>query len=538
MDYLKIGKANEIENKKDRIIYRSFEILPGLLSWSSIGVLTLLSFTNPFFVAAFIIAFDLYWIIRTTYFYSHLAAAFSIMKRVKKINWLEKLKSENPSTQNNLSARPSSQQVESSGLNWEEIYHLVVLPFYKEGKEVIRPSIEALINSGYPVKEKMIVVLASEERVGQEAQKIAEEVKSEYESNFFKFLTTVHPKDIAGELAGKGSNTAWAGKKAKELIDQLNISYENVIVSSFDIDTVVPPAYFSRLTYVYLTTEDRLHSSYQPVPLYFNNIWGATFLSRIAAFSTTFWALLNQERPNRLKTFSSHSMPFKALVDIDFWMTDIVTEDNIIFFQCFLRYDGNYRVIPLYFPVYMDANVGKNFRETAANVYRQHRRWGWGVETIPYMLYGFLKNKKIPFGKKITYGFDYVEGFWSWATNSFIIALFGWLPGFVGGVEFKNSILALNLPGITGWLGNIALIFLIFSAFFSINLLLLKTEDFKNHKKKQFAWLALQWLFTPFIMIALVALPALDAQTRLMLGRYMGFWVTPKYRKATQNESR
>ncbi len=510
MDYLKIGKANEITDKKDRFIYRSFEILPGLLSWSSIGALVLLSFTNPFFMAAFIIAFDIYWIIRITYFYSHLGAAFSIMKKVRKTDWHEKLKSENP--------------------EWGKIYHLIVLPFYKEGKEVIRPSIEALYGSNYPAKDRFIVVLASEQRAGEEAQKIAEEMKNEYEDKFFKFLTTTHPKDIPGELAGKGSNTAWAGKKAKELIDRLNIPYENVVVSSFDIDTVVPPDYFSRLTYVYLTAEDRLHASYQPVPLYFNNIWEASFLSRIAAFSTTFWALINQERPNRLKTFSSHSMPFKALVDVDFWLTDIVTEDNVIFFQCFLKYDGNYRVVPLYFPVYMDANIGKNFRETAANVYRQHRRWAWGVETIPYMLYGFLKNKKIPLRKKVINGLDYAESFWSWATNSFIIAVFGWLPGFVGGAEFKGSVLALNLPGITGGIGQVAFIFLIFSVFFSINLLLLKAEDSKNHKKKKFAWLALQWLFTPFIMIALVATPAIDAQTRLMLGKYMGFWVTPKHR--------
>ncbi len=508
MDYLKIGKANELKYKKDRAIYRSFEILPGFLAYSSIGLLILLSFIKPFWVAVFIIAFDIYWLVRIAYFYSHLGTAFRMMKKVKRTDWHEKLKSEN--------------------LAWQEIYHLVFLPFYKEGEEIIAPSIEALANSNYPVKEKMIVVLAREARAGQEAQKISEKIEEKYGKKFFKFLTTEHPRDIPGELAGKGSNTAWAGKKAKELIDQLNIPYENIIASSFDIDTVTPPDYFSRLTYVYLTTEDRLHASYQPVPLYFNNIWEAPFLSRIAAFSTTFWALLNQERPKRLKTFSSHSMPFRALTDVDFWMTNIVTEDNVIFFQCFLKYDGNYRVIPLYFPVYMDANVGKNFRETAANVFRQHRRWGWGVETIPYMLFGFLKNKKIPVRKKIAQSFDYIESFWSWSTNSFIIAVFGWLPGWVGGIEFKTSILALNLPDIAGGIGSFSMIALIFSAFFSINLLLLKIG---GYKKKQLAWLTLQWLFTPFIMIALIALPALDAQTRLMFGKYMGFWNTPKYRK-------
>ena len=84
MDYLKIGKATEIENKKDRLIYRSFEVLPGFLSWLSIAVLVFLSFAKPFWVAVFIIAFDIYWLIRIIYFYSHLAAAFTVMKKVKK----------------------------------------------------------------------------------------------------------------------------------------------------------------------------------------------------------------------------------------------------------------------------------------------------------------------------------------------------------------------------------------------------------------------------------------------------------------------
>ena len=143
------------------------------------------------------------------------------------------------------------------------------------------------------------------------------------------------------------------------------------------------------------------------------------------------------------------------------------------------------------------------------------------------MLFGFLKNKKISFGKKLMLGFEYIDSFWSWATTSFIVAIFGWLPGLVGGTEFKISILALNLSDITSGIGSFAMIFLVFSAFFSINLLLLKMGGFK---KRQFAWLAIQWLLTPFIMVALIAIPAIDAQTRLMFGKYMGFWVTPKHR--------
>ncbi len=516
-NYLNLSKAKDLTDKKEYFLYRFYEFLPGFLAWLTLAGVVVLSFIKPAYVAIFIIIFDVYWFIKTVYLSLHLRAGFNQVRSNIKINWFDRLNKLAPD-------RYTPPGVKS----WQDIYHLILLPMYKEGPEVVEAALNGIINSNYP-KNKMIVVLAPEERAGKDLNAgLAKEVRAKYQNQFLEFEITEHPKDIEGELAGKGSNIAWAGKHVKkEIIDKMAMPYGRIIVSAFDIDTVVFPEYFGRLTYVYLTANDPLHASYQPVPFYTNNIWEAPSFARVVAFSATFWHTIKQERIESSTSFSSHSIPFQALVDAGFWQANMVSEDSRIFWQCFLRYDGNYRIEPLYYPVAMDANVAVSFWQTMVNVYKQQRRWGYGAENIPYFLFNFHKNKNIPRLKKWRYIFTVLEGFWSWATNAIIIFLLGWLPIVVGGPAFNKTVLSFNLPKLTRGIMTFAMFGLITSAVFSI--FILPPRPPKYGRFRHF-WMVLQWILFPVTTIIFGALPGLDAQTRLMLGKYMGFWVTPKIR--------
>lgn len=520
-NYLKIGKFSDLSDPKDRRLYRFFEILPGALSWATLTLVIYLSFTWPVGIAIFIITFDVFWLIKTIYLTVHFRAAFNLVRRNMKINWLER-----------LTQLPAADYSLPTVKNWQDVYHFVILPIYKEGAEVILSAVEGLKNANYP-KERMIIVLAQEERAGKDNNAdIARNVIAKYGSLFLKMISVEHPAGITGELAGKGSNIAWAGKYVKkEVVDKMQIPYEHILVSAFDIDTVIFPEYFSRLTYVYLTSEDPLHASYQPVPFYTSNIWEAPAFARVVAFSTTLWYSVLQERVEASTTFSSHSMPFKALVDVDFWQTNMVSEDSRIFMQCFLRYNGRYRVEPLLFPVTMDANVAPTFWQTVVNVYKQQRRWAWGAESISYLFFGFYKNKAVPKFKKFFIFFTQLESFWSWATNAIVIFLLGWLPITVGGPKFNETVLSFNLPRLTQIIMGASLIGLVTFAIYSIFILPPRPPKYGKFK---YVWMVLQWVLFPVTTIILGALPALDAQTRLMLGKYMGFWVTPKIRSKTE----
>lgn len=445
----------------------------------------------------------------------HLIISYRKVKRSMRTNWLVKLK-------DIVNYNPKL------GISdWHDLWHLVILPMYKEPKEVIEETLTALSKSDYP-KDRLLVVVACEERAGEDQWQMANAVAANFKSYFADLILTKHPANIVGEIAGKGSNETWAAREAVGLLIQpKDIDPRRVIVSSFDIDTRIYPQYFSCLTYTFLITKDPLHVSYQPIPLYNNNIWEAPAFSRLVATGNTIWQMIQQVRPEQMETFSSHAMSLDSLIKIGFWNTKVVSEDSLIFYQAFLAFEGRYRVVPLFYPVSMDTNVGENFIDTISNVYRQQRRWAYGAEKIPYLFYGFLKTKQISLKKKIFHMWVILDGFWSWACGAILIFIFGWLPLVAGGEHFQSSVLATNLPYVTSFMLNIALIGIVINGVLAF--LLLPPRP-KYVSRLVPASIVLQWFLLPVIIIIFGSLPALDAQARLLFGKYMGFWVTPKSR--------
>jgi hypothetical protein len=503
--YYSVGRATDLSGT-DRFIYRLLEILPGFLTWGTIALMFIFPLFFPYVSAVFIIVFDVYWLLKTFYFSIYLYQNWKKTTHNMRVDWKERL----------------------IHFQYSHIYHVILLPFYNESYVVAKRGLDSILNSNYDMK-KMIIVMASEERAGEQARIVSNEIEKNYKNKFGHLLMTVHPKDVPGEMAGKGSNISYAAEQTKiQILDKEKIPYENVVVSAFDIDTVVLPDYFNCLTWNFLTVEEPLRTSFQPIPFYNNNLWDTNTISRISSASVSLLQMMQQERPDKLETFSSHSMSFKALVDIGFWQKNMVSDDSRIFWNAFLAYNGDYKVIPMCYPIYMDANLGPTFFETLKNIYKQQRRWSWGVENIPYVLFGFIKNKKIPIGKKISFSYLLIDGFWTRSIVSLLIFFSGWFIIWFGGRNFNSTVLAYNLPIITGHLMNITMVGLLLSAFISYGFLPPHPKEFDWKEKILFG---LQWLLIPILLIFVGSIPSVDAQTRLMLGKYMGFWVTPKHTK-------
>ncbi|MBD3380174.1 MAG: glycosyltransferase [Candidatus Omnitrophica bacterium] len=531
----------------EKVVQRVLEIVPGAASWGIMIGMAVLARFYPLYAAVIIIAFYLYWLLKLLYMTFFLILSYLRLASERDTDWLKRARSvdrleetleqlEQAPRKDGLKERLSAycylkdlQRLRRQGERpplFSEIYHLVIVPVAGEAKDVVEPGINSIARSVFP-PERIIVILAVEERADEEVKKGAEEIREKYSSAFCDFLVEYHPDGIEGEARAKGANTTNAAKKAAEYLKGKHIPYRNVISSCFDSDTVIKPDYFAALTYYFMADPERERSSFQPVPVYNNNIWDAPGITRVLEAGSSFFQLIEATNPETLVTFSSHSMSFKALVETGYWPVDMISDDSAIFWKAFLRFDGNYKAVPMYTTVSMDAVVADNWWHTLKNVYKQKRRWAWGVENFPIVVRGFLKDRKISLTRKFKYAFKLFEGHVSWTTWAFLLTIIGWLPAFFAGKDYSHTVFYYSAPRITGTIFNLASISLLTSIALSL-CLLPPMKDKKNLFRR--AGYALQWLLMPFTIIFFSALPALDAQTRLMLGKYMTFWVTEKGR--------
>lgn len=410
--------------------------------------------------------------------------------------------------------------------NWLDLYHLVIIASYKEDISILRRTLESVKTSHYP-SDRIIVVLAFEGRDKILAPKFAPILTREYEHKFAKFMVTFHPEDIEGEVKGKGPNITWAARRVKEYLEKKKLDFSKVVTTTLDADNRVDPQYFACVSHAYLSDEDPFHKSFQPLPMFFNNVWKVPLPVKMTALGSTFWQIIISVRPQHARNFAAHAQNFAALVKTDFWSVTTVVEDGHQYWRSFFAFNGNHHVVPIFVPVYMDAVEGDNIFDTLKAQYLQRRRWFWGISDVPYVADKALGNKKIPFFYKWLQFARLFESHYTLATQSFILAV-AWLPLIVN-PTFRSTVLGYNFPYIyqrfllAAWIGTIVTML--------IQALLVPRRPGSLSAYR----LALikEWILAPIMLpitaILFAATPALDSQTRLMLKKYFTvFNVTKK----------
>jgi len=358
-------------------VYRFFEILPGFLSWATIALPFVLSLISPLIAAYAITFYLLVWFIRSMAMTARTLQAYRLMKLHQKLHW-QKLIDDFKDPSGALESR--SWGVETykwhganlrtyvehhpdDDLSQDNLYHAIVMPFHREGRETLQPSIDALATANYDMK-KVIIVLTAEERGGPDPAKLAFDLADEYKHIFMNVIATVHPANLPDEQKGKGPNANWGMRRLHEYINAENIPLSHVLVTSLDCDHRVDKEYLNALTYFYLVCPDRKYTSFQPIAMFTNNIWDVPAPMRVIATGNSFWNMIVSQRQHVLRNFASHAQPLDAMVDTDFYTTRSVVEDGHQYWRTYFRFEGKHDVFPLMTPIYQDAVSAGSIRKT------------------------------------------------------------------------------------------------------------------------------------------------------------------------------
>lgn len=538
------GDELEIPLGKRTPKYRFFEMLPALLSYGLLLVPVVLSLFSPFIAAVFIIGYIIIWFVKAIGIAYRTIQGYNLLQQAQRVNWLQRLNDlGNPedaardyqgrSHKGEWRHRTHYRNLLQIATNRKayyspaEVLNAVIVPFVKEGSEVLEPTVESILRSHYDFKNNMILILAYEGRAGASAKKLAQDLVKKYGPKFYHAFAVEHPAGLPDELVGKGGNINCAARELQEYLESRKIDPDKVIVTTLDADNRPDPSYFAYVAYEYIKSSDRRrHLAFQPVSLYMNNIWDVPAAQRVLAVGNSFWTIINSQRQHMLRNFSSHSQGMGSLLDTNFWSARTIVEDGHQYWRSYFAYDGDYDVVPVYVPIYQDAVLSDSYWKTTKAQFVQLRRWAYGASDIAYVAdKGLGKGSRVPFWGFVARFWRLIDSHVSWATASIIIGFGAWAPLFLNR-ESNHSIIAHELPLIASQLQQIALIGLFITVFLTFKMLPPRPARYKAHRT---IFMLLQWVIMPVTSICYGSAAAFYSQTRLLLGKYLDkFDVTEK----------
>jgi hypothetical protein len=494
--------VKEFVEKYDRQVHRFLEILPGAFSWTLILFPFWGSFWIPHYVAYYIILFDIFWFYKSgslaiTATISHLK-----LRASEKYDWLADAK-----------VLP----------DFEKMHHLIIVPTYKEPLATIDSGIKSIKDQEYD-KKKISVCLAFEEREGSEALAKAKFLEKKYKNVFADFIVTHHP-EIPQEVKGKSSNEAYAVKIAKRKlvdVDKLDINF--ITVTSKDADGILNSKYLACLTYNFLTSDHKYLLFWQPIVLFYSNIWRVPAPIRVMSSLSSVWQTALNSRADRLINYSIYSSSLKLLDDVGYWDVDVIPEDWRIFFKSFFAKDGKVDVEPIFLSVFADAAESTSYFKSLVNLYEQEKRWAWGVSDDAYFIKKWLTHTHIPFWTRTVRVIKALEDHFLWPVNWFIITLGATIPVLLNPV-FAQTVMGQNLPKISFGILTSCWLFLAVILFIDLRQRPKRDGDVTFLKK---AMVPFEFILMPVVTFVFTALPGIDAHTRLMLGKYLEYRVTEK----------
>jgi len=416
---------------------------------------------------------------------------------------------------------PSKQEI----TNHKTVHHLVVIPNFNEPPIILSRTLQSLtVQEG--ARHNITVVLGMEERE-PDARDKAKSLMAMFKGSFYCLMATFHPSNLPGEALGKATNETWAARCAREeMVDRLEIPLSQIVVTVCDSDSIFHPHYFAELTRQFATDPRRHSLVWQPPILLDNDIWHTSAVIRLVTFFSNAITTGDYINPWEAKfPYSTYSISFKLLEEVNFWDPTIMAEDVNIFMRAFFTKGGKTFFRHIYLPVHGNPVYGKNLWHSIGIFFTQKVRQGWGGTEIGYLIQKWDYPPGAPFFHKLGRLLKLIHDHLFFSTAGFIVSLGTILSIIID----HNAVITLPPvsfnPGlfiILNLLSGSALMVIWFTERVRL------ARGWKDWNLKSLSSEIVSWAIFPVLFFLLTNLPGLLAQTKMLLGQTIVFNRTPK----------
>ncbi|KAL0474445.1 glycosyl transferase family group 2 domain-containing protein [Neurospora intermedia] len=273
------------------------------------------------------------------------------------------------------------------------IIHAIVIPNYKEENDTLRETLEVL--ASHPQARATYDVYLAMEQRETDVENKAMLLVNEFMRRFRSISFTVHPSNIPGELAGKGSNLAWAARQLSQ--GYTPAQRKDVIVTGIDADSHLLANYFTLVTTMHVAHPRTATTTLYSAPIIFDR--NAHNVPAIVRVADIMWSAAGMsglhEGSYVAPPTSVYSLPLELVDRVGGWDRDseAIGEDLHMYLKCFFALNGNLTVRTVLSPVSQTNVTGggrdKGLRGIGMDMkarYKQALRHMWGALDTGYAL--------------------------------------------------------------------------------------------------------------------------------------------------------
>src|SRR6202022_110515 len=290
-----------------------------------------------------------YWVFRATTVVTGVYSTLWRMRRDMKKDWLALcLEARKPGVRDPL-----------------QYYHLCVIPTYTEPYHVLERTVQAIVDANYPAELKLIGIITREtDKPGWDNVALLKEKFGSRLGGFYHIKDPLEP----GIVIGKSAAMNWGGRWMVRVLTEEGYNLDQILITDLDSDYRVHPQYFAWI-------------SWQPVPLFHNNIWQVPMAVRIMSASTSQWQMFLHSRPHRLVAFSSYTCSLDFVRRVGYWDKDVIPEDSRFYWKAFFTFGKSFSVNSAFLPIDGDSPNSRDYASTHTSQYNQISSWAWGITT-------------------------------------------------------------------------------------------------------------------------------------------------------------